>query len=130
MKNIEPLLHGVQAFVAYESEQFICNGVFGAIPRHDLTQRLVTQLKSSWLAHKNGKVVEQTGPHHITRQVDAMKAEKKTTIKDGFQMFAPHVFFPFQFGEKDPGHPYNALSFAVHHYRPLVQVLRQEKQEG
>ncbi len=27
LKNIEPLLHGVDAFVAYESAEFICNGM-------------------------------------------------------------------------------------------------------
>ncbi|CAF1355895.1 unnamed protein product [Rotaria sordida] len=37
LKNLELLLHGVQAFVAYESEYFICNGILGAIPGHELT---------------------------------------------------------------------------------------------
>jgi len=47
LKNIEPLLHGVEAFVAHESEYFICNGIFGAIPGDKLTERLVTQLESN-----------------------------------------------------------------------------------
>jgi len=128
LKNIEPLLHGVEAFVAYENEYFICNGIFGAIPGHDLTERLVIQLESSWKAHENETVNQQTGPYHMTRQVEAMKEEKKTGMRNKFQMFAPHLFFPYAWYEEDPGHPYDPLAFTVHHFRPVAEIARDAKE--
>ncbi|CAF2890482.1 unnamed protein product [Rotaria sp. Silwood2] len=129
LKNIEPLLHGVEAFVAYESDYFICNGILGAIPGHDLTQRLITGLETNLALFENGTVNQQTGPYYITRQVKDMQQEQKTTMKDGFQIFAPHIFFPYAWYEKDPGHPYDALSFVVHHFRSITQI-KQDAAEG
>ncbi|CAF2234908.1 unnamed protein product [Rotaria magnacalcarata] len=122
LKSIEALLHGVEAFVAYESEFFICNGIFGATPGHELTRRLIVELDSNWAQYKNGTVNQQTGPYHMTKQVKSMQQENKTTMKDGFQMFAPHIFFPYAFNQRDPGHPYDSLAFAVHHFRPITQT--------
>jgi mannosyltransferase OCH1-like enzyme len=128
LKNIEALLHGVDAFVAYESEYFICNGIFGAIPGHELTERLVTQLETSWRDYKDGSVNQQTGPYHMTRQVEAMKQENKTNMKNGFQTFAPHVFFPYAWYEKDPVDSYDQLAFAVHHFRPIAEIERDARE--
>ncbi|CAF3314306.1 unnamed protein product [Rotaria sp. Silwood2] len=58
-----------------------------------------------------------------------MQQEQKTTMKDGFQIFAPHIFFPYAWYEKDPGHPYDALSFVVHHFRSITQI-KQDAAEG
>jgi len=128
LKNIEPLLHGVEAFVAHESEYFICNGIFGAIPGDKLTERLVTQLESNWKAHVNGTVNEQSGPYHMTRQVEAMKEQKKTNMKNKFQIFAPHLFFPYAWYEKDPGHPYDPFAFTVHHFRSFAEIALDAKE--
>jgi len=128
LKNIEPLLHGVEAFVAHENEYFICNGIFGAIPAHDLTERLVIQLESNWKEHEDGTVNEQTGPYHMTRQVKAMEEEKKTGMINRFQMLAPHIFFPYAWYEQDPGHPYDPFAFTAHHYRPIAEIERDVKE--
>ncbi|CAF1361619.1 unnamed protein product [Rotaria sordida] len=129
LKNLEILLHGIQAFVAYESEYFICNGIFGAIPGHELTQRLIIQLESNWALYENGTINQQTGPYYITKQVKIMQQEEKTTMKDGFQIFAPHIFFPYAWYEKDPGHPYDPLAFAVHHFRSIAQIKQDTKEK-
>ncbi len=47
----------------------------------------------------------------MTRQAKAMEQEKKTGMANRFQMFAPHLFFPYPWYEQDPGHPF---AFAVH----------------
>jgi hypothetical protein len=124
LKNIEALLHGLQAFVVYEDEFFICNGIFGAIPGHELTERLVTQLNLNLVEYENGTVNQQTGPHYMTRQIQIMQAEQKTTMKNGFQMFSPHIFFPVTWYEMDPGPPYDPTAFAIHHFRSLEEIQR------
>ena len=122
LRNIESLLHGVQAFVVHETEEFVCNGIFGAVPGHELTERLVTRLDASFASHVNGTVNQQSGPYHMTRQVAALKAKKKTGMHNGLQTFAPHLFFPFLWNVTDPGPPYDYLAFAVHHFRPMAKV--------
>jgi inositol phosphorylceramide mannosyltransferase catalytic subunit len=129
LKSLEAILHGVQAFVAHESEPFICNGIFGAVPGHELTERLVVGLEESMVTFQNGTVNQQTGPYHMTRQVKAMREEGKTTMKNGFEAFAPHVFFPYAWYEKDPGAPYDPLAYAVHHFRSM-QEIGQDAREG
>ena len=128
LKSLETILHGVQAFVAHENEPFVCNGIFGAVPGHELSQRLVVELESSMVSFHNGTVNQQTGPYHMTRQVNVMREEGKATMKDGFEAFAPHVFFPYAWYEKDPGQPYDPLAFAVHHFRPMADIERDAKE--
>ena len=122
LRSLEPILHGVQAFVAHESEPFVCNGIFGAVPGHELSERLVMGLESSMITFQNGTVNQQTGPYHMTRQIDAMREEGKTTMKLGFETFAPHVFFPYAWYEKDPGAPYDSLAYTVHHFRSMQEI--------
>ena len=95
LRNIESYLHGVQAFVAHETEQFACNGIFGAIPGHELTERLVTLLDASFASNVNGTVNQQSGPYHMTRQLTAMKEKNRASMQQGFQSFAPPSFLPF-----------------------------------
>ncbi|CAF1625127.1 unnamed protein product [Didymodactylos carnosus] len=115
LKNMEPLLHGVKAFVAYEGPQFVCNGCFGSIPGHELVTRLMTRLDSNWLEFENGSVNQQTGSLYMSKEVEKLQL----TMADGFQVFSPHVFFPYVWNEPDPGRPYDPLSYAVHHFRSL-----------
>lgn len=124
LKSIEPLLHGVKAFVVHEDPYFICNGIFGAVPAHELSERLVLQLESNWKNHENETVNQQSGPYHMTRQVQAMKEENKTGMHNQFQIFAPHVFFPYAWYEQDPGHSYDPFAFTVHHFRPYAEIER------
>jgi GR25 family glycosyltransferase involved in LPS biosynthesis len=112
LRNIEPLLHGLRAFVAYESDVFICNGILGTVPGHALPDRLVRDLDSNWGRFASGTVNQQSGPHYMTATVKAMGL----TMDDGFRAFAPHIFFPYRWGEPDPGPPYPALSYAVHDF--------------
>lgn len=128
LKSIEPILHGVEAFVAHENEMFVCNGIFGAIPGHKLTERLVTQLESNWKANEDSTVNKQSGPYHMTEQVNTLLNENPNIRKDGFQIFAPHVFFPYAWYETDPGHPYDDHAYAVHHFRSYGEIERDFKE--
>ncbi|CAF0867304.1 unnamed protein product [Didymodactylos carnosus] len=116
LRSIEPLLHGLKAFVAYESSKFICNGIFGSTPRHEFLKNIIQDLDHNWSVYKNSTVNQQTGPHFMTRQ---MKKQQSATILNGFQIFSTHIFFPFSWFEQDPGHPYDSTSYAVHHFRQL-----------
>jgi mannosyltransferase OCH1-like enzyme len=122
LKSIEPLLHGVEAFVVHENKDFVCNGIYGAIPGHSLSELLVLQLEPNWRMHENGTVNQQTGPYHITKQVNDLKTRNKTGMKNRFQTFAPHVFFPYAWFEKNPGPPYDEHSYTVHHFRPFEEI--------
>jgi hypothetical protein len=128
LKNIEALLHGLQAFVVHEDDYLICNGIFGATPGHELTERLVIQLNSNFVEYVNETVNQQTDPHYMTRQVHIMHEEQKTTMKNGFQMCAPHLFFPVPWYEMDPGPPYDPDAFTVHHFRSIVGIERDVKE--
>lgn len=121
LKNIEALLHGVEAFVVHENEIFVCNGIFGMIPGHKLGEKLVVGLESSKETYANETVNQQTGPHFITRQVDSSNGDRVTK-------FAPHVFFPYAWYEKDPGHPYAASAYAVHHFRSVEEIERDARE--
>ena len=94
LANLEPLLHGLHAFVAYRSDNVIGNDLFGAIPGHSLTQSLVTRLEANWLEFDNASIDQQTGSAYLTRLVEEMKTNKEATMKHSFQIFAPHLFFP------------------------------------
>lgn len=118
LRNIEPLLHGLKAFVAYESDKWVCNGIFGAVPGHPLLDRLVRELDDNFDKFINGTVNQQTGPHYMTATVKAMGLSSE----DGFQAFAPHIFFPYLWGQRDPGPPYNPLSFAVHDFEKAERL--------
>ena len=122
LKSIEPILNGVEAFVVHENKDFVCNGIYGAIPGHALSELLVVQLEPNWRIHENGTVNQQTGPYHITKQVNTLKSRNKTGMKNRFQAFAPHVFFPYAWFEKDPGAPYDENSYAVHHFRSFEEI--------
>ncbi|CAF1100679.1 unnamed protein product [Didymodactylos carnosus] len=111
LKTIEPLLHGIKAFVAWESKEFVCNGVFGGIPGHEFIKDLVLDLDSNWMTFVNGTVNQQTGPHYMTKHLK----KTKLTMESGFQAFPTHIFFPYPWYQDDPGF-YNPLSFAVHHF--------------
>lgn len=121
LKNIESLLHGIEAFVVHENEIYVCNGIFGMIPGHKLGEKLVLELESSKETYANETVNQQTGPFHMTRQVDALEGERITK-------FAPHVFFPYAWYEQDPGHPYAASAYAVHHFRSVEEIYRDAKE--
>jgi len=86
------------------------------------------QLESNQEDPVNGTVSDQTGPYHMTRQVKALKEQKKTNMKNKFQIFTPHLFFPYTWYKKDrPGHLYDPFAFTVHHFRPIVEIERDAK---
>lgn len=60
--------------------------------------------------------------YHITKQVNQLKSQKKTGIKNRFQTFAPHIFFPYAWFEKNPGPPYDEHSYTAHHFRPFKEI--------
>jgi mannosyltransferase OCH1-like enzyme len=129
LRSLEPLLKGITGFVSYESEQFICNGIFGAVPNHPLIESLVVDLDSNWEKFKDGTVNQQTGPHYITAYVkDGGYLRDKT-----FRAFSNHVFFPYLWNEADPGAPYDDVHFAVHHFQKSggwqdeMRALKQKK---
>jgi mannosyltransferase OCH1-like enzyme len=116
LKPIDPLLPGLRAFVAFESPEWICNSIFGAVPRHPLFDRIFDHLEANWKRYEKGTVNQQTGPHYVTKMV----REMGLTIDDGVRVFAHHVLFPYTWEEGDLGPPYDEASFAVHHWDKIT----------
>lgn len=119
LRNIEPILRGIDAFVAFENPDSLCNGIFGAVPRHVLLRRLVAGLPASVAEHAGGPVNDRTGPRFITSEALRLRDSPTFAHSDGeaFAAFSTHVFFPFSWGDFDPGPPYSPLSYAVHHFK-------------
>ncbi|RYG51749.1 hypothetical protein EON67_02705 [archaeon] len=91
LKDITPLLRGIQAFTAWEADEFVCNGVFGAMPGHPFIRALVQQLERNWLDNELQSINQQTGPHYVTAMVKAANL----SLADGFRSFSTQVFFPY-----------------------------------
>lgn len=115
LQNIEPLLGGVEAFVAYENDLFICNGAFGAVPEHRLTRALVANLRSQYFKYRKGTINQQTGPHYMTWLVSKLRPGME---RQSFREMESHIFFPYRWGQEDPGQ-YDEYSFAVHRFEKV-----------
>jgi hypothetical protein len=85
--------------------------MFGAVPNHELLKTLVSKLTARVDAHPISPPNVRTGPYFMTEEAKAFLGEPT------FAAFSTHVFFPYSWGEPDPGPPYNPLSFAVHHFK-------------
>lgn len=108
LRSIEPLLHGLSAFVAYESALWICDGVFGAVRGHPLLRQLVLGLPSSWGKYEGSTINQTTGSQYITNTV----REMRLTMRDQFRSFSRHIFFACWVRDRQS---YDHYAFAVHH---------------
>lgn len=68
LRSIEPLLDGVEAFVAlYKPQGRINNAIMGARPGHPAFQRAVAEVRSRV---GDGPIKEATGPRFLARVID------------------------------------------------------------
>src|SRR5438046_3149350 len=66
LRNIEPLLKGVQAFVVREDPRFVCAAIFGAERGHALLADVIARVPSSFRRKRHLLNIYQTGPILLT----------------------------------------------------------------
>ena len=89
--GFEPLEHGL--LDGYDMFKF-CNALIGAAPGHPIVQKLITDLKSNYIACKHLWTVEKTGPAYVTRTIFTYEANNP---RHGYlNAYLPASFFyPF-----------------------------------
>jgi mannosyltransferase OCH1-like enzyme len=107
LRNIEPLLKGVQAFAAVEAPGIVCNAIFGAETRHPLLADVIARLPSSFQRNRYLTISTQTGPTFFTPVV----ADHPETM-----LFEAKLFYPYHWREKWRKGQEFPDAYAVHHW--------------
>jgi len=102
IKNIEPLLDGVAAFLGYEDPQSVNNAIIGSVPRHPALGNMMAAVPRRF--HLPGPPFFTTGPALVTQVL---------VDYPGVRLFQPVVFYPLFWSRRiDP-----VLTHAIHHYK-------------
>lgn len=107
LRNIEPLLKGVQAFAALEEPGVVCGAIFGAEQGHPLLADAIAQLPSSFWSKRHLNNSVQIGPLFFTEIV----AKHPQTV-----VFDPTFFYPYHWSEKWRKGQEFPDAYAVHHW--------------
>lgn len=92
LKNIEPLLQGIDGFSGAESDTTVAIGIMGCVPGHPLYGELIRELPASFAEYEN--VVVSTGPSFFTRYCLG---------RDDFRIYPPHIFYPIYYNGRQSG---------------------------
>ena len=106
-RNIEPLLHGVEAFAGCEETGIISHGIMGAVAGHPAFKALVDGL-ATWVSdHSHMPPNVQTGPIYITATLGS---------RPDFHRFAPTLFYPYSWRERHKKGQHFPDAYAAHHW--------------
>jgi mannosyltransferase OCH1-like enzyme len=92
LKDLGPLLEGLDAFVVAEEERFVSNALMGAVPNHPLWNDLCMRLPQRFWDQRWVEMNRVTGPHFLTERwlADAVLVAR----------LEPVPFFPVGFVEE------------------------------
>jgi mannosyltransferase OCH1-like enzyme len=107
LRNIEPLLEGVQVFAAEEEPGIVVIGIFGAEKGHPLLADVIAQLPGSFRRKRHLSINEQTGPVFFTSVV----AKHLETA-----VFEAKIFYPYHWREKWRKGQKFPDAYAAHHW--------------
>ena len=107
LRNIEPLLQGLNAFVAKSDPNLVAIGIFGAEQGHPLLADIIAQLPGSFQRKRYLSITEQTGPDFFTSVV----ARHPETV-----VFEAKLFYPYHWKEKWRKGQEFPDAYAVHHW--------------
>lgn len=68
LKNVEPLLGGVELLLGYEDDDNLCNAIMGAVPGHPFLKRLVEGVTASTMDPTHVTPNARTGPEFLKRE--------------------------------------------------------------
>jgi len=111
LRNIEPLLEGVDVFAASEDNIHTCHGIMGCVPGHPLFDRAIDTVEHSIVSQPDGCAAETTGPGLLTRVFDAWRAEGNEAV-----VFGPELFYPYHYTEKHRRYETFPDAYAAHHW--------------
>jgi hypothetical protein len=108
LRNLEPLLDGVECFVAWAEDGVANNAIIGARPGHPFVHDLVVSLEDHILQHPaEVPEVVQSGPHYLTA---VLRRHPEVTV------FAPELFYPYAWHERWRRRERFPDAYAVHHW--------------
>jgi hypothetical protein len=111
LRNIEPLLAGLDAFAATEDGIHTSHGIMGCVPGHPLLERVIDAVEHSIVSQPDASPAFTTGPHLLTRVFDAWRAEGRPVT-----VFEPELFYPYHYTEKHRRHEAFPGAYAAHHW--------------
>jgi hypothetical protein len=111
LRNIEPLLDGVDVFAASEDNVHTCHGIMGCVPGHPLFERVIDTVEHSIVSQPDGNAAQTTGPMLLTRCFDAWRAEGNQAT-----VFGPELFYPYHYTEMHRRHETFPDAYAAHHW--------------
>jgi len=110
IRAIDPLLEGVECFMAWEIQGMVANNaIIGARPRHPFIGRLIDGLEDSITGNPGKRPSKISGPHYVTAQL--------RKDGDGVKIFDRDMFYRIGCKElsrlSEPHHP---SEWARHHW--------------
>jgi inositol phosphorylceramide mannosyltransferase catalytic subunit len=105
LRPLEPLLRGVNAFAALETEGRVGNAILGAVPGHRAFER-AAQLARRTLG-TGAHSVDANGPYLLSL---ILEQEPSVTI------FAARLFYPYRWDEPERRHEAFPDAYMVHHW--------------
>lgn len=72
LKDLGPLVDGLDGFVVGEDERFLSNALMGATPDHPFWSDLCAELPARFRAMRGHPMNQSTGPHHLTGRWQAL----------------------------------------------------------
>jgi hypothetical protein len=107
LHNLEGLLDEVDCFVALQAPDLANNAIMGAVPHHPFIRKLIEGLSSSARNLAGLPSIKQSGPYYLSEQ---LRGRSDVTV------FAPALFYPYQWHERWRRHENFPEAYAVHHW--------------
>jgi hypothetical protein len=108
LKSLEPLLDGVECFVAWQRDGLANNAIIGAAPCHPFLQDLVDSLGEHIRSNPGSTLsIMQSGPYYLTR---VLERHPEVTV------FPAGQFYPYEWHERWRRHEHFPDAYAVHHW--------------
>jgi hypothetical protein len=124
LKNLEPLLKGVECFVARENAEIVSNAIIGAVPNHPFLRDLVDSLQERVRAIPDAQgPTMQSGPPYLTH---SLKRHPEVTV------YPAKLFHPYEWHEGWRRYERFPEAYAVHHWAMTwrANLLPKRKQLG
>lgn len=107
LKNIEPLLQGLEAFIAGEEPGIITNAIMGCVPFNSVFKKVYDGFPKSIKENSHQGINYQTGPYYYT---------KILKVPDDIVVFGKELFYPYNCFEKYRENEKFPNAYAVHHW--------------
>jgi mannosyltransferase OCH1-like enzyme len=116
-RNIEPLLAGLDAFLACEDDVLVCGAIVGATPNNPLIRELVERLPASYEAFPEMEPraqSERCGPRFVTRVYQELQA--RSVEPHRLHVYPQEYFFPHLWWERERSGEHSPEAYARHYW--------------